>query len=237
MEKIKNHNQYNGIIDYTLLDESATDADIINLCEKANILKVKSVCVYPKYVSLCRKELAQSDVLVCTVISFPDGTNSTEQKISETNNAILDGADEIDMVLNYKLLGDFSNDDRYDYLHNEVKSLSDICHSNLNKNGDKIILKVIVESGLLSELATRKVTHICIFGDADFIKTSTGKIKGPGAELDKVKIMYNWINCSKKQMFIKASGGIRTLEQMNMFLPYVDRFGMSYNSVDELNDI
>jgi deoxyribose-phosphate aldolase len=154
----------------------------------------------------------------------------------ETNKAILDGADEIDMVLNYTLLKkDIINN--YNYLINEVKTLADICHSNINKNRDKIIFKVIVESGLLSELQTKIATNICLNGDADFIKTSTGKNKCPGAELNKVKIMYELIKESDKYMFIKASGGIRTLEQINMFLPYIDRFGIGFKSVDDINNI
>ena len=113
MKKIKNYIQfikentmfqYNDMIDYTLLEESATDQDIIELCEKADMLGVKSVCVLPKHVALASKQLENSNVLVCTVVSFPEGTDSSSQKLDETKKVINDGADEVDMVLNYKLL-------------------------------------------------------------------------------------------------------------------------------------
>ena len=240
MRVIKNYNsfinenvqsfEYNNMIDYTLLDNSASDEDIISLCENAMKYGVKSVCVMPKHVSLASEELEDSNVLVCTVISFPEGINSLEQKISETNKVISDGADEVDMVLNYKML----DSDEYDYLVSEVKSLVDICHESTNKDGDEIILKVIVESGLLNEEQTEMATLICLDAEADFIKTSTGKV-AIGAELDKVKIMFDTIKESGKQMKIKASGGVRTLQDIKTFEPYVDRFGMGSAAVDTLN--
>ena len=90
-----------GKIDYTLLAPSATEDQIVELCEKAKVLGVKSVCVLPKMVKVAAEALEDSDVLVCTVISFPEGTNTPEQKLSETKMVIADGADEVDMVLNY----------------------------------------------------------------------------------------------------------------------------------------
>ena len=143
--------QYNDMIDYTLLEESATDQDIIELCEKADMLGVKSVCVLPKHVALAAKQLENSKVLVCTVVSFPEGTNTIKQKISETNQVISNGADEVDMVLNYHELQGKDHLYEVDCLVEEVSSLVDICHSSKNKNGESIILKVIVESGVLTE--------------------------------------------------------------------------------------
>jgi deoxyribose-phosphate aldolase len=224
------------MIDYTLLEESATDQDIIELCEKANMLSVKSVCVLPKHVALSAKQLENSKVLVCTVISFPEGTNTIKQKISETNQVISNGADEVDMVLNYHELQGKDHLYEVDYLVEEVSSLVDICHSSKNKNGESIILKVIVESGVLTEGETKIATDICLEADVDFIKTSTGKVS-VGAELNKIKVMYDTIKNVNSDMRIKASGGVRTAEQINSMLGMVDRFGMGYAAVDKLNNL
>lgn len=228
--------QYNNMVDYTLLEESATDQDIIELCEKANMFGVKSVCVLPKHVSLATKQLENSKVLVCTVISFSEGTNTIKQKISETNQVISNGADEVDMVLNYHELQGKDHLYEVDYLVEEVSTLVDICHSSKNKNGELIILKVIVESGVLTESETKIATDICLEAEADFIKTSTGKLS-VGAELNKIKVMYDTIKNVNSDMRIKASGGVRTTEQINSMLDMVDRFGMGYVAVDKLNNL
>jgi len=228
--------QYNNMVDYTLLEESATDQDIIELCEKANMFGVKSVCVLPKHVSLATKQLENSKVLVCTVISFPEGKNTIKQKISETNQVISNGADEVDMVLNYHELQGKDHLYEVDYLVEEVSTLVDICHSSKNKNGELIILKVIVESGVLTEGETKIATDICLEAEADFIKTSTGKLS-VGAELNKIKVMYDTIKNVNSDMRIKASGGVRTTEQINSMLGMVDRFGMGYVAVDKLNNL
>jgi deoxyribose-phosphate aldolase len=224
------------MVDYTLLEESATDQDIIELCEKANMFGVKSVCVLPKHVSLATKQLENSKVLVCTVISFPEGKNTIKQKISETNQVISNGADEVDMVLNYHELQGKDHLYEVDYLVEEVSTLVDICHSSKNKNGESIILKVIVESGVLTESETKIATDICLEAEADFIKTSTGKLS-VGAELNKIKVMYDTIKNVNSDMRIKASGGVRTTEQINSMLDMVDRFGMGYVAVDKLNNL
>jgi deoxyribose-phosphate aldolase len=224
------------MVDYTLLEESATDQDIIELCEKANMFGVKSVCVLPKHVSLATKQLENSKVLVCTVISFSEGTNTIKQKISETNQVISNGADEVDMVLNYHELQGKDHLYEVDYLVEEVSTLVDICHSSKNKNGELIILKVIVESGVLTESETKIATDICLEAEADFIKTSTGKLS-VGAELNKIKVMYDTIKNVNSDMRIKASGGVRTTEQINSMLDMVDRFGMGYVAVDKLNNL
>jgi len=244
MKKIKNYTQfikennmfqYNNMIDYTLLEDSATDADIINLCKKADMLGVKSVCVLPKHVALAKEQLIHSKVLVCTVVSFPEGNLSLTQKEDQTRQVISDGADEVDMVLNYKMLIE-NKKENYDFLVEEVSSLVNICHSNTNKEGEKVILKVIVESGLLSEEETKIATDICLEAGADFIKTSTGKV-AVGAEMNKIQIMFDTIKDSGKQMNIKASGGVRTSDQINSMLPMVNRFGMGYAAVDKLNNL
>ncbi len=227
--------EINSMIDYTLLEESSTEDEILVLCRKANMLKVKSVCVLPKMVKVAAEALKDSTVLVCTVVSFPSGKNSLESKCNETRSVIADGADEVDMVLNYSLLYDISEENK-DKLFDEVSSLVNICHASKNKNGNNVVLKVIVESGLLNDDQTREATKICLKSGADFIKTSTGKV-AVGAELHKVQIMYNIIRESGKSMKIKASGGVKDMSHISQFMTYVDRFGMGFGSVDKLNNL
>lgn len=226
--------EYNPMIDYTLLDNSASDQDIIDLCEKAKRYEVKSVCVMPKHVKIAKECLKESSVLVCTVIDFPGGHKDVNFKKLETKKVLSDGADEVDMVLNYKSLmeGSEVND-----LIDEVRSLVQLCHAKLNKNNNQVVLKVIVESGLLNEEQTELATEICIAGGADFIKTSTGKV-GVGAEYDKVRIMKSVITNNNSDMKIKASGGVGTLEQIKKYKQLgVERFGMGYGKVDRLNGL
>lgn len=235
---------YYNMIDYTLLDNDASDDDINKLCEKAINYGVKSVCIMPKHVKKAADKLKNSDVLVCTVISFPEGTDTSEEKLDETKKAISDGADEIDMVLNYPLLKktvdikdkEMNYSFKYKPIFDDVKILVDECHKNTNKNGDPIVLKVIVESGLLTTQETEIATKICIDAGADFIKTSTGKVS-TGAQIDKVKIMSDIIKENRSDMKIKASGGIRTMSDIKKFDNYVDRFGISHTSVDKLSGI
>jgi deoxyribose-phosphate aldolase len=244
MKKIKNYIQfikentmfqYNDMIDYTLLEDSATDQEIIDLCKKADMFGVKSVCVLPKHVSLAKEQLIHSKVLVCTVVSFPHGTDSTIAKLNETQRVINDGADEVDMVLNYPLLQK-NYEDGFEELVYDVKTLVDECHKRTSKEGNPIVLKVIVESGLLTEEETEISTNICLEAGADFIKTSTGKVS-VGAEMNKIQIMFDTIQNAGSNMLIKASGGVRTAEQINSMLGMVDRFGMGYAAVDKLNNL
>jgi deoxyribose-phosphate aldolase len=222
-------------IDYTLLKPDASEADIIELCRKASILNVKSVCVLPKMVKIAGAALNESGVLVCTVISFPHGTDSSDNKLGECRRAIIDGADEIDMVLNYPILKHVEED--FDTIVNElveeVYKLVDECHKRSNKNNDPVTLKVIVESGLLSLEQTQLATKICIEAGADFIKTSTGMVE-VGAELDKVQIMRQTIEFYNSPLKIKASGGLRSVEDLKKFNPFVDRFGVGFTAVDKI---
>lgn len=213
-------------VDYTLLEECELK-DIEQLCQRAIDLNVKSVCVYPKWVNICSEILKDSAVLVCTVIDFPFGNNSLTAKLEESKNAILSGADELDVVMNYKKLNQFED------LLVELKAWAQFCHQYKNKSGQEIVLKVIVESGLLSIEETKLATMLCIQSGVDYIKTSTGKV-AVGAELEKVKVMRLELEKAKSNLQIKASGGIRTIEQVNDFYPLVQRFGMGYKTVDAL---
>ena len=217
-----------SIIDYTLLDPSATILEIIDLCSKANKLQVASVCITPDKVLLAKNELKNSDVLVCTVISFPSGENSIDEKILETTQAIQNGADEIDVVINYKKINEEP------YLIEELNTLRELCHSYKNKIGHTITLKVIVESGLHTLEETVFFTKLCIQTKVDYIKTSTGKV-AIGAEIEKVKVMYEEIQHAKAQLKIKASGGLREIKQIQSYLPFVHRLGIGYQTVDNIS--
>lgn len=219
---------YNPIIDYTLLDLSASNDEISLLCANAVRLKVASVCVRTDKVKIAKRELSQSEVLVCTVISFPTGENSIDDKCEETLEAISNGVDEVDVVINYR------NKDNKTLLNNELIQLSNLCKRYKNKLGRPICLKVIVESGLHTIEEVSFFTQLCIDTNVDFIKTSTG-MTNVGAEIDKVKKMYEVIQKSNANLKIKASGGIRSIDQILEFLPFVDRFGMGYQSVNNLN--
>jgi deoxyribose-phosphate aldolase len=213
------------IIDYTLLDPAATEQEILDLCAKAMQLQVASVCITPDKVQIAKQALENSSVLVCTVVSFPTGENSIVEKVNETTQAILHGADEIDVVINYKKITDES------YLLEELNTLRELCHVHKNKAGNPITLKVIVESGLHTLAETGFFTNVCIQTNVDFIKTSTGKV-AVGAELEKVKVMHEAIQRATSTLKIKASGGLRDMQQIETFLPYVQRLGIGHQTVN-----
>ena len=214
-------------VDYTLLDQSATIEEIVSLCNNAIILGVKSVCVLPQYVEFVFDAISKSSVLVCSVVSFPHGEATIEAKKDEIKHLIQSGADEIDIVWNNKRIEDKT------YLQNELNELSKFCKTLKTKRNTSVIVKIIVESGVLSLDETLFATNACITAGVDFIKTSTGKVE-VGAELDKIQVMSQQIKEKGSTLHIKASGGIRTLAQIGSFQPYVHRFGIGYKTVDAL---
>jgi deoxyribose-phosphate aldolase len=202
-------NQY---IDHTLLKPDSISADIEKLCDEAIKYNFATVCVHPHFVSLAKNYLKQSNVKVCTVIGFPLGQNTTETKIFEAENAIENGADEIDMVINVSWLKDKQNQN----LKEEI--------SRLKKSVGNRILKVIIEISLLTDDEIAKVSQIVSEAGADFIKTSTG-FGAHGATLEAVKIMKANIS---PQTQIKASGGIRDFEAAKQYIETgVNRLGTS----------
>ena len=218
---------FNYMIDYTLLKPHLTIDAIKEHCEVAKENNCYAVCIYPEYVSTASAFLEDSKVKICTVISFPKGDASTIEKVREADKAISDGAEEIDMVLNWKKLKKMTELDstseeyetEYNDLLDDVKQVAYICH----KNG--VTLKVIIESGELTFEQIKIACDICIDGNADFVKTSTGfSPSGVGAELEKVKYMRKILPDYIK---IKASGGIRSQEDVEKFATYVDRIGTS----------
>ena len=198
-------------VDHTQLKAYATWKDIVKLCDEAIKYRTASVCVPPSFIKKI-KETYKESLDICTVIGFPLGYSTTEVKVKETLEAIKDGADEIDMVIN---IGDVKNGD-YSKVLSEIKALKNAC-------GNKI-LKVIVETCYLDEAEKIKMCEIVTEAGADYIKTSTGFGTG-GATFDDVKLFKEHIGQNVK---IKAAGGIRTKEDMEMFLSLgADRLGTS----------
>ncbi len=190
--------ELNKYIDHTNLKNTATLKDIENLCNEAIKYKFASVCVYPYYVPLVSKLLKGSNVEVCTVIGFPSGMTSKETKVYEAIDAVEKGATEIDMVINIAAL---KNKD-YDYVKEEIEEIRDVI--------DGKVLKVIIETCLLTSDEIVKMTEICNDTFVNFIKTSTG-FSEYGARVEDVKLISEHKN---DVLEIKASGGIRDLKTM-----------------------
>ena len=202
----------NRYIDHTLLSASATEADILQLCNEAIKYNFYSVCVNSGYVPLAKQALGKSDVKVCTVVGFPLGAMSREAKIFEAKTAIDQGASEIDMVINIGRLKS----------QNYIAVLKEI--SDMKSAIGRTTLKVILEISELSKNEIVKACEICIDAKADFIKTSTGFSKS-GATLTAVKIMRKTV---RDKLKIKASGGIRDAETALKYIDIgVDRIGAS----------
>ena len=183
-------------IDHTLLKADASKEAIRQLCREAKEYDFKSVCVNSGNIPLCKEELAGSDVLICTVVGFPLGACTTETKVFETKDAIAKGADEIDMVINIGRLKD--ND--MDYVTEEIRQLKEAC-------GDKV-LKVIIETCLLTDEEKVRACEAILEAKADFVKTSTG-FSTNGATFEDVKLLKDTVG---DRCLIKAAGGVRSKE-------------------------
>jgi len=192
------------MIDHTVLKPEATADEIKKLCEEAKEYNFASVCVNPCNVALCKELLKGSEVKVCTVIGFPLGANTTETKRFEAEQAITNGALEIDMVIN---VGRLKQGD-YNYVFNDVKEVVLAA-----KNG-KALCKVILETALLTDEEKVKACILCKEAGADFVKTSTGFSKG-GATAADVALMRKIVGGA---MGVKASGGIRTREDAEIMI-------------------
>lgn len=190
--------ELNKYIDHTNLKNTATLKDIEKLCNEAIEYNFASVCVFPYYVPLASKLLKNTNVDVCTVVGFPSGISTKETKVFEAINAVENGADEIDMVINISAL---KNKD-YNYIKEEIEEIRDSI--------DGKVLKVIIETCLLTDKEIVKMTEICNDTFVNFIKTSTGTSTG-GAKVEDIEL----ISEHKSDLLeIKASGGIKTMEQL-----------------------
>ena len=190
--------KYNKLIDHTLLKQDATPEQIMQLCYEAKEYDFMSVCVNPCYVPLASELLEGSDVKVCTVIGFPLGTNLTRTKIDEAVLAVSEGADEVDMVINVGMLK--SGNDAY--VENEIRLIKESINGKL--------LKVIIETCLLTDEEKVRACVAAKNAGADFVKTSTGFSTG-GATVHDVALMRQTVG---EEMGVKASGGVRTHEDL-----------------------
>lgn len=198
-------------VDHTLLKQTATWEDIRVICDDAVYFKTASVCIPPCFVRRAKEYLGDR-MKVCTVIGFPNGNTTTAVKVFEAQDAIRNGADEIDMVINIGAL----KAKEYAYVENEIRELKKAA-------GDRV-LKVIIETCLLTDDEKKKMCEIVTGCGADFIKTSTGFSTG-GATFDDVKLMKQYVGSGVK---VKASGGISSFEDAEKFISLgADRLGTS----------
>ena len=192
------------MIDHTILKANATQSDIEKLCEEAKKYNFASVCVNPYWVSLASALLKNSTVKVCTVIGFPLGATSSESKAYETEIAILQGADEVDMVIN---VGAMKNN-KTDIVENDILSVVNSARKTGKTQNKNIIVKVILETCYLTKDEIKNACICAKNAGADFVKTSTGFGTG-GATVEDVSLMKETVG---ETMQVKASGGIRDYE-------------------------
>lgn len=198
-------------VDHTLLKQTSTWEDIKKLCDDAIKCNTASVCIPPCFVKQA-KEYVGDKMKICTVIGFPNGYNLTKVKMYETEQAVEDGADEIDMVINVGKL----KEKNCDYILNEINGIKSKCNGR--------ILKVIIETCLLTEEEKIKMCEIVSQSDADYIKTSTGFSTG-GATLEDIELFKKHMKNGKK---IKAAGGIKNFDDAEEFVKAgADRLGTS----------
>ncbi len=184
--------------DHTILKADATEAQVAKICKEALENDFASVCVNQYYTKFVAEQLKDSDVKVCTVVGFPLGMSDTRVKAFETKAAIEDGAEEVDMVINVGAL----KDGKYDYVRNDIKTLKDVC-------GKEVLLKVIIETCLLTDEEKVKACELAKEAGADYVKTSTGFSTG-GAKAEDVALMRKTVG---EELGVKASGGIHTAEE------------------------
>ena len=205
-------NNLASYIDHTLLKADATEAQIARLCKEAREYRFASVCVNPRWVSLCARLLAGSGVNVCTVIGFPLGASSSEVKAAEAHQAVLDGADELDMVIS---VGDLKagNDD---YVREDIRGVA--------KAAAGKTVKVIIEACLLTDEEKTRACKLAMAAGADFVKTSTGVSTG-GATVHDVELMRAAVG---PNFGVKAAGGVRTRKDaLAMIAAGANRIGAS----------
>lgn len=207
--------ELNKYIEHTLLKQDATKEDFEKLFEEAIDNKFFGVCVNPAYVKDAVEAVHKYGVKVVTVIGFPLGANTTDVKVYETQKAIEDGADEVDMVINVTKL----KDKDYDYVIRDIREVKKACPNNN--------LKVILETDLLTKDEIGTACELCIEAGADLVKTSTGFVKGGvGAKVEDVKLMAETVK--PKGLRVKASGGIRDKEKaLALIEAGADRLGTS----------
>jgi len=193
---------YAAMIDHTLLKAEATRDQIKKLCEEAKQYGFASVCVNPTWVKYAAELLEGAESVVCTVIGFPLGANTSAVKAFETKDAIANGASEIDMVIN---IGAMKNGE-FDLVREDIKAVVDAANGTL--------VKVIIETSLLTDEEKVKACELAALAGADFVKTSTGFSTG-GATAEDIALMRKTVG---PEIGVKASGGVRSLEDMKLMV-------------------
>lgn len=203
-----------ALLDHTLLRPDCTEAEVVQLCQEARIHGFASACVPPCYVPLAARELSGAGVAVCTVIGFPLGYNSPRVKFREAEIALAEGATELDVVLNVSAL----KSGQYDAVRAEIEDLTDLAEVR------DALLKVIIETALLTEEEMETAARLCAEAGAHFVKTSTG-FASRGASVADVVLLRRAL---PPHVHIKASGGIRTRAQaLALLAAGADRLGTS----------
>jgi deoxyribose-phosphate aldolase len=192
-----------SMIDHTLLKADATKEQIKQICKEANEYKFASVCVNPTWVRFASEQLANSEVKVCTVIGFPLGATTSETKAFETKNAIENGAEEVDMVINIGALKD-GNDS---LVENDIKAVVEAAKG-------KALTKVIIETSLLTEEEKVRACQLAVSAGANFVKTSTGFSTG-GATREDISLMRQTVG---PDVGVKASGGVRNTNDAQLLI-------------------
>ena len=191
--------ELNRYIEHTILKQDATKAEVLKTLQEAKEYNFRCVCVNPVNVKLASDYLKGTEVSVVTVVGFPLGQSTTESKVLETIDAVKNGADELDMVINTGKL----KDGEFDYIVEDISAVKAACQGRP--------LKVILETDLLNSEEIKTASELCIKGGADFVKTSTGFVKnGVGAKVEDVKLMYETVKDAGLE--VKASGGVRDRE-------------------------
>ncbi|TXR61304.1 deoxyribose-phosphate aldolase [Bacillus sp. AR18-7] len=210
------------LIDHTILKANTTKEDVMKVIEEAKEYKFASVCINPTWVKLAAEELAGHDVAVCTVIGFPLGASTTETKAFETKDAIAKGATEVDMVINVGALKDGDNELVEKDIYEVVQAAK-----------GKALVKVIIETCLLTDEEKVRACELSVKAGADFVKTSTGFSTG-GATAEDIALMRKTVG---PNVGVKASGGVRTREDAEkMVAAGASRVGASASVAIVLND-
>lgn len=205
----------NNYIEHTLLKQDATKEELIKLFDEAIENKFLGVCINPSHIKFAKEYLKNSNVKIVTVVGFPLGANKYEVKAYETKLAVQDGAEEIDMVINVGML----KDKDFQAVQRDIEAVRVFCP-------DKI-LKVILETDLLTKEEIETACKLCIAAKADFVKTSTGFVKnGAGAKVEDIELMYKIV--SPHGLKVKASAGIRDKQKaLDMIKAGASRLGTS----------
>jgi len=213
----KEKSEFNRLIDYTKISDNLSNDNIKDLCKEAEENGFYSICVLPQFVATAYSFL-KGDIKISCLIDFPKGESNTKNKINDIDEAIVNGADEIDVVVNYKLI---KESEEKEELEKEIRELSEYCHR------EGVVLKVIIEVGLLNYQEIEAICMMCADNNVDFVMTSTGKLPKDDSfetKLEKVKYMKKIL---PDNIGIKFSGGIRSLSQIKELLPFIDRVGTS----------